>query len=359
MRKVSTWLIVVTLAVALAACQGAGGTGAPPSAVTSAPPPSGESTGEPSAEPVAEPETRQVTIGYTTPDFAQIIPFKWFDDLEAAGYELEIVEFESGTVLNRAMIADQVDLALGSVLSVIQLAQETGGGARIIASDNTSPDYIMLAPSSISSVTELTGKRLGISGPGDISDVLSKLALSRSGVDPANVEIVQIGGTNARIAGLVAGQIDAGIAHAAEAYSALEEHPDLRDILSIGEIVPDLMQRGLLTTDEFIQANPVLTQILVDGFIDATRWAADNKAEYIALSEEHVEGLSDAIRDRAYDTFIEIEMFGVNGGISDEALENVLALNKEIGVLEDDAPGIDVWADNSFAEDYLARNGER
>jgi NitT/TauT family transport system substrate-binding protein len=304
------------------------------------------------------PEIRQVKVGYTSPDFAQIVPFRWVEELATQGIDVELVEFPDAGVENRALIAGEIDFALGSILSVINLAQETGGGARVIASDNTAPDYIMLAPTSVTSVQQLVGKRLGISAPGDISDVLSKLALQRSGVNPDDVEILQIGGTNARIAGLVSGQIEAGIAHAAEAYAAMEANPGIHDILTIGELVPDLIQRGLLTTDKFIAANPNTTQIMVDGFIDAIRWAATNKEEYIEASQQYVEGLSDEIRSRAYDTFIQIGLFGVNGGLSDEALQTVLDLNKEIGALDADAPGPEVWADTSFIESYIARNGE-
>jgi NitT/TauT family transport system substrate-binding protein len=305
-----------------------------------------------------EPETRQITIGFTTPDYAQVVPFRWIEELRADGWEIELAEFESGSVLNRALVADQVDFALASVLSGIQLAQETGGGTKIIASDNTVPDYIMLAPPSITAVSELAGKRLGISGPGDISDVLSRLALQRSGVNPDDVEIVQIGGTNARIAGIVSGQIEAGIAHAAEAYAAMEAN-EIHDILTIGTVVPDLLQRALLTSDEFIEQNPNTTQVLVDEFIDAIRWAADDKDAYIALSQEYIEGLSDDIRARAYDTFIEIGLFGVNGGLTQEALETVVELNQEIGQLDETAPAPEQWADLSFIESYLARNGSR
>jgi ABC-type nitrate/sulfonate/bicarbonate transport system substrate-binding protein len=123
--------------------------------------------------------------------------------------------------------------------------------------------------------------------------------------------------------------------------------------------VPDYLQHGLIVTDDWIASNPELTQCMVDVFVDTVRWADASKDEYIELSAETVEGPSDAARDEAYDIFKEIDMFAVNGGMSDDLLENTVAIEQEVGTLGDDAPAVEEWADPSFVEDYLERNGEQ
>ena len=323
----------------------------------------GTSQAEPS-EPAAtesqapEPEADTVRVAFASqPDFTQVMNFKWLDDMEAAGLTVEDNYFESSQDAFRALVAGEADVAVGTLLSAILLVQETGEGVKVIASDLQAPDYLLISQPEINSLAELEGQRVGISTPGDISDTLTRVVLDREGVNVDAVNFVQIGGTGARMAALLEGQIEAGPAHAAEGLTAADE--GLKNLFAYGNAIPDYLQHGLIVTDDWIAENPNLTQLMVDLFVDSTRWANDNKDEYIELSATAVEGPSDTARDEAYEIFKEINMFAVNGGMSDDLLQNTVDVEKEVGTLGDDAPAVEEWADPSFVEDYLERNGEQ
>lgn len=305
-----------------------------------------------------EPETDTIRVGFASqPDFTQVMNFKWLDDLEAEGFTVEDNYFESSQDAFRALVAGEVDVAVGTLLSAILLVQESGEGVKVIASDLKAPDYLLISQPDITSLDQLEGARVGISTPGDISDTLTRVVLDREGIDVEAVDFVQIGGTGARMAALLEGQIEAGPAHAAEGLTAAEE--GLANLFAYGTAVPDYLQHGLIVTDEWISSNPNLTQIMVDLFVESTRWANDNKDEYIALSADKVEGPSDSARDEAYEIFKEIEMFAINGGMSEELLQNTVDVEKEVGTLGDDAPALEEWSDPSFVESYLERFGEQ
>lgn len=309
------------------------------------------------AEGPGEPETDTVRVAFASqPDFTQVMNFKWLDDMRAEGLTVEDNYFESSQDAFRALVAGEADVAVGTLLSAILLVQETGEGVKVIASDLQAPDYLLISQPDINSLADLEGQRVGISTPGDISDTLTRVVLNREGVDVDAVNFVQIGGTGARMSALVEGQIEAGPAHAAEGLTAAEQ--GLKNLFAYGEAVPDYLQHGLIVTDDWIAENPNLTQHMVDLFVESTRWAAENKDEYIELSAETVEGPSDTARDQAYEIFMEIDMFAVNGGMSDELLENTVAVEQEVGTLGDDAPPVEEWADPSFVESYLERSGE-
>ena len=355
-------VLLVLLAMLVAACSS---TAESPAASESDPAPVASESDAPeeSADPSeaagpGEPEIDTLRVGFASqPDFTQVMNFKWLDDLEAAGITVEDNYFESSQDAFRALVAGEVDVAVGTLLSAILLVQESGEGVKVIASDLKAPDYLLISQPEISSLSELEGARVGISTPGDISDTLTRVVLDREGVDVEAVNFVQIGGTGARMAALLEGQIEAGPAHAAEGLTAAEE--GLANLFAYGNAVPDYLQHGLIVTDEFIDANPNLTQTMVDLFVESTRWANDNKDEYIELSNETVEGPSDDARDQAYEIFQEIEMFAINGGMSEDLLQNTLSVEQEVGTLGDDAPALEEWSDPSFVESYLERFGEQ
>jgi len=345
--KLRVPVLLTLLALLVAAC---GTGGASPSAIES----------EPAAaeSQAAEPEADTVRVAFASqPDFTQVMNFKWLDDMEAAGLTVEDNYFESSQDAFRALVAGEADVAVGTLLSAILLVQETGEGVKVIASDLQAPDYLLISQPEINSLAELEGQRVGISTPGDISDTLTRVVLDREGVNVDAVNFVQIGGTGARMAALLEGQIEAGPAHAAEGLTAAEE--GLKNLFAYGNAIPDYLQHGLIVTDDWIAENPNLTQLMVDLFVESTRWANDNKDEYIELSATAVEGPSDTARDEAYEIFKEINMFAVNGGMSDDLLQNTVDVEKEVGTLGDDAPAVEEWADPSFVEDYLERNGEQ
>lgn len=303
------------------------------------------------------PTTLRVAFG-SQPDFTAISNFKWIEDLEAEGIEVEELYFESSQDAFRALVAGEADVAPTGIVSAILLNTTAGEDMRVVANDLKAPDHLLITTPDITSSAQLEGEKIGISTPGDISDSLTRLVLNLQDVDTSKVSFVEIGGTSARVQALLSGQISGGLAHAAEGLAAAEQG-GLNNLFPVGETVTDYLQHGLMTTQSYIDQHPEFVQTLVDAFVDSTRWAAENKEEYIELSKEHVEGLNADIRSQAYDIFTDIGMFAVNGGMDPELLENTVDIEESVGTFGDEEPiGIEEWTDSSFVEDYLERNGD-
>jgi len=305
-----------------------------------------------------EPRTLRVAFG-SQPDFTGVNNYKWIEDMEADGVVVEQLFFESSQDAFRALVVGEADVAPTGIISAVQLNLSGGEDVRVIAADIIAPSYLLVSTADITSDEQLIGKQVGISTPGDVSDTLTRYVFGQRGIDAGEVDFVEIGGTGARLQALLQGQISAGIAHAAEGLTAIEQG-DLNYIYSLGEYVPGYLQHGLMAMGSWIDENEEFAQYLVDGFIDTTRWAAENKDEYIELSKKYIEGLDDDIRGEAYDIYMEVGIFGVNGGMEREQLEGTIAIEESLGSFGDVAPpAIEVWSDPRFVEDYLERNGRQ
>jgi len=308
----------------------------------------------PATNAVPQLEATSIRLATSPPEFDTITDAKWIELLEEAGIEVETFEFETSPDTVRAVASGAGDLVNSSPLAIMQYIEASGGGLTVIAVELLKTDYYLMAPPDVASVAALEGQIVGISTPGDISDSLTRVLFEEAGVDLSTVEFAQIGGTSARIAALSEGQISAGAAHAADGLAAQEEF-GLVPLARYADYIPDYAQRFLAASPEWLEANPVLAQLVVDKLLEAQRWAQDNKDEYIALSEELVEGISPEIRSEVYDLFAQEGFFSVNGGLA--TIEPTADVERRQGNLPEDFGADNSWIDPSYVESFLERNG--
>jgi ABC-type nitrate/sulfonate/bicarbonate transport system substrate-binding protein len=367
-------VLLSVVALVATACQGGGApaTGTPPtsttagatatatSTATSAPgTATATATAGTSVAPPGQPESTRLRVAFSgQPDFTQVMNFKWIDDMKAKhGVEAEQLIFEGTAPPFRAMVSGEADIVVGQVPPGVLLVKETGAKLKMIAGDVASSDYLLISTPDVKQLSDLYGKKVGTAGPGAVSDSLTQAALKRENIDTSRIEFVQIGGTGARMAALLSNQVQAGAAHAAEGYDAVSK--GLNELHPIADSLGPYLFHGMWATEEWLNANPNLAQLTVDEFINTVRWAQDNKAEYIATAKTKVEGLSDEAMDKAYDLFLEIDLFAVNGGLTPELVKATTDLEQEVGGLPADIPDASVWVDDRYVQSYLARNGSR
>lgn len=362
MRKRFGFVSAILGLALLTACGGAGGTDTTTAQTETSQTSGGTDTTTAqtgSSETTAgggELEKTEITVVWDAPEFDSVTDAKWVLLLGEAGVTVETVEFDAAPDAVRAMASGDADILNTSPLPIMQFIQESGGGLEVITAELLNTDYVLLTTPDVTSIDDLAGKQIGISEPGDISDTLTRLVLENAGFDLGSVEIVQIGGTSQRIAALTAGEIAAGAAHAADGLAAVEA-AGLTALVQYWDYIDSYAQRYMVVTPEWSVENPNLAQLVVDSLIEANRWAAENKEEYIALSQEVVAEIPDEIRNSVYDFFIEANFFGVNGGL--ESIQDTVDVERSLGNLTEDLPDQSEWVNSSFVESYLERNGEQ
>jgi NitT/TauT family transport system substrate-binding protein len=346
---------LLATAVFVAACSGGAATQAP---ATAAPATAAPASAQATASGPGTPEkTKLVIVQGSSPDFTQIALSKAFENLKAKGIEVEFQSVDDTDVATRAVIAGQADITVNSLFFGIN-AKKEGIPLITIMVDAQSLDYLLVSVPAVTDVSQLAGKKVGINKPGDLGATVADQCLKFSNVDVATVDFVQVGGTSARMAALLSGQIDAAPAHAAEAINAAQKG-GLNQLVNCGEAIGDFLQTGATVTQDWLKANPNLAQHFVDAYIDALRWAQDNKDEYIALSKTVIpsEDLADEIRGPAYDVFIKSGLFAVNGGLTPESIKKLVDIGLDAKSIENPVP--DTWYTMDLINDYLARNGTR
>jgi NitT/TauT family transport system substrate-binding protein len=342
---------VLATAAMIAACGGTTPTAAP----TAAPPAATTAPNATPAGPGAPEKTVLKIVQGSSPDYTQIALTKAIQYLNDRGINTEFQSVDDTDVATRAVIAGQADIVVNSLFFGINAVKE-GIPLVTVMADAQTLDYLLVSIPSVTDVAQLEGGTVGINQPGDLGATVADQCLKFSNVDVTKVDFVQVGGTSARMAALVAGQIMAAPAHAAEALNAQIEG-GLNVLVDCGEAIGSFLQTGATVTADWLEENPNLAQHFVDAYIDALRWAEDNKDEYIALSKEVVPDLDDSLRGPAYDVFKNAGLFAINGGLNPESIKKLTDIGLDAKSIE--APVPDNWYTMDLIESYLARNGER
>jgi NitT/TauT family transport system substrate-binding protein len=125
---------------------------------------------------------------------------------------------------------------------------------------------------------DLKGMRIGVSAPGSSTNMMVNLLLSKGGLKPSDVSIIGVGTSQAAIAALKSGQIDA-ISNVDPVMTMLEQGGDVkiiadtRTLKGTEQLLGGPMPAGCLyAPEEFIKRNPRTVQALATAMVKAVKW---------------------------------------------------------------------------------------
>jgi NitT/TauT family transport system substrate-binding protein len=135
-----------------------------------------------------------------------------------------------------ALLGGSVDVAASTPTLAVQVAAE-GRPVQTFLSFSARPSIaLVVAPAaraSIHSVSDLEGRRVGVSSPGSPTHLMVNYALVSNGVSPAQVSTISIAAGAASIAALEHGQVDAA-ALVGSAITVMEQrYADLRILVDM------------------------------------------------------------------------------------------------------------------------------
>ena len=233
--------------------------------------------------------------------------FKIMDYLEEWGADVEDVTVTT-TAGVQALAAGQVDVAAQGADELILGAAE-GLDVVAIASQRSRMDYILVTSSDITSIEDLRGKTIGISGPNGFDALLTRMTLIENGMSTDDVNFVQIGGSGDRAAALLAGRIDAATIFISHWFEIDSQSDDFNDLLYMSELVPDFTKDVMITTQDYLEENEQVGVALACANLEANEWFHEDKEQWIEYTMDKVEAIDREVLSDLYDTLVEIDMY--------------------------------------------------
>jgi ABC-type nitrate/sulfonate/bicarbonate transport system substrate-binding protein len=287
----------------------------------------------------------------------------WIQELkDKYGITVQLDNTAAPDVSLRAVVAGAVDVAVAMNLTgVLRAVQNAGADMKVIALDTYASDYQLLSKSSIATIAALKGKVFGISAVGDSGELIPHICLNDLGFDYSTLKLVQGLGTSAvRVAALLAGTVDVTAVHLVNADSAVAKaNGTIKILQDCGVAVGNYPVSGMSTTGAWLSANKTEAQAIVDAYMDAMRWAASNKDAYLKFAQTWVPDVTPADANTSYDYFVKVGEWPVNGGMDAASIQTYIGYLAQTQTLIGKIPTSDKWLDDSFVNDYLARNGKK
>ena len=143
------------------------------------------------------------------------------------------------------------------------------------------PMYYLVAQKDIRSVSELRGKRIGVSQFGGTSDLSARLALRHYGIEPdKDAVMIQIGAEGIRMAALRAGSVSAIIVPVPAV--AILKREGFNEVSFVGDVV-EFASNGYTTTEQRIKEHPQEVKKVVRSLYRGLRYAKENPEGTIAV----------------------------------------------------------------------------
>ena len=201
---------------------------------------------------------KSVTFAYQTPTLNSILPLivgADFGFFAAEGLEVKTVFIRGGPTAAAALVGGDVDYTfVGGVPAVRAIAQ----GAPLVIVGGIQPymDYTLIGARGISSLNDLKGKIVGVTGAGGIAEYAAVESLAKKGwVRDRDYKILYgVGNSPARAQALEAGRIHAS------PFSFLErlelEQKGFPVLFDIGKVLPRFPFVVIVSTQRKIETDP-------------------------------------------------------------------------------------------------------
>src|SRR3989440_500647 len=114
---------------------------------------------------------------------------------EKAGLDVELINFKGGSQALTAVLGGSADVVSGYYDHCVNLAAKNQPMQAFVTYDRYPGLVLVVSPKhleEIHSITDLAGKKVGVSAPGSSTDFFLKYLLHKNGVDPNSVAVVGI-----------------------------------------------------------------------------------------------------------------------------------------------------------------------
>ena len=249
---------------------------------------------------------------------------------EKEGIKVELTIYRSGAEGFEAIAAGATDLILNSSSSV------AGGllkGVNVRCVANGANGYygwylVVKTDSPIKSVSELAGKKVGITSAGSGSDICARWLLAERKLDFTRVPL----GGGGLVPNLLTGNIDATVLYSPLTYKVIDEKV-ARPIIDFGETIPPHSTASWIASDRIIKERPQVVQKALNAIYGGVAFlAADaNRATAVKLIAE-IDEIPENIAARELDG--NLKHLSRTGEMKLEWMERALDMARLIGMKE-------------------------
>jgi NitT/TauT family transport system substrate-binding protein len=212
----------------------------------------------------------------------------------------------------------------------------------------------------VKSFADLKGRRLSAAGGGvgSFNWRIGREALSKAGLTVDDAQFISQG-TAGRLAGLVAGQIDAVALHPEDAYLAIKQKPGLKILSPVAELMPLYAFNAYGVATDLIAKDRPFVVDFVASMVEANRTIYRERDKVIPIMVTQTQKPREAV-EYAWEQLTKACIWSVNEGFDPERTKWTIDHDAAAGDMDiDKKPSVDQVFDKQIAADGVAAAGGR
>ena len=246
------------------------------------------------------------TLAYISDSPSSSVPF-WIAKetglFKKRGLDIDMLYINGSTRGIQSLVAGDLDFT-GAVGTSAINGRLAGGDIFIINSlVNTLPYYIVGKPE-IKSAEDLKGRSAATHIPGTSADFALRLALGRYGIPYESIKAVMVGGSPARVAAVMNGQLD--FTMVTEPGKIKAEKAGLKVIMDMAKLDIPFQFTCAVTTGQMIREQPEKVMGFVKAMAEAVHFYKTNKDEVINIMQKYTRGQDRKVLEGAYAAYDEM-----------------------------------------------------
>jgi NitT/TauT family transport system substrate-binding protein len=238
----------------------------------------------PAVRAQGKPEKSRISIAVGGKGSFYYLPLTISEQLgyfKAEGLDVEISDFAGGAKALQALMGNSVDVVNGAYEHTINM-QSKNQFIQSIVLMGRAPQIAMgvstKAVPNYKGVTDLRGKKIGVTAPGSSTNMVANLVLARAGMKASDVSYVGVGTSAGALVALRSGQIDA-MSNIDPVMTMLEQKgevriiSDTRTLKGTHDVFGGPMPAACFYTHgEFVRNHPNTCQALANAVVHGLKW---------------------------------------------------------------------------------------
>ena len=194
------------------------------------------------------------------------------------GLNLEMIFIPGGSLSLQALIGKSLDILMTGGPPVVN-AYLQGAKIKIIGGVVNLLPYTFIATAGIRNAEQLKGKKIGISRFGSNTDYVVRLALNQFALAANDVQVIQVGGSQARLVAMKSGAIQATVLSPEETVVAQKMgYGVLLDFIEKGIEFPHV---NVVVRDDYLENQPQTVRTFMRAYVESVRYYKTHRDEAV------------------------------------------------------------------------------
>ena len=254
------------------------------------------------------------------------------------GLDVELLHISSSSRGIQAILAGELAFSYMDGVNEVQ-ADLKGANIALVAGATNRQVFSLMAKPEIKRITDLRGKKIGITRVGSSTHTSALFALNSAGLKQNDYQILPLVEVPNILTALIAGQVDAGVV--SPPTNSRARKAGLNELMNLAKDGPEFVSVAIGTSRSYIKANEDTVRRVVRSYAEGVQLFKTNKAAAQRMMQKYLRVKEQDILDDAYNQFREYLEYPPY--VTRKAMENVIA---------DVAVG-DAAAKNAKPEDFM------